>query len=147
MKDKSINKVFVATYKENKYYNRVLRVIAEILKETNEVAPVEVLIRLGIITIKNNEAWKRGYIPWLEGVFIWRNDSVKTVLRIIGFITHDLNMICRQKPYTQWGSNKNKILQFTKYKDRKLEMDYSKHYLWNQSVDKKNKFIISVLPE
>ena len=63
------------------------------------------------------------------------------ILRIIGFHAHDLNMVPKITHYHQWGKGKNQALQFSKSGDKKLEEAYSRHYLWNQSPEKKQEII------
>jgi len=52
--------ITVDNYREDKYYPRVVRVVAKILSRSNVVAPVDVLLEMGNLTKQNVEAWRRG---------------------------------------------------------------------------------------
>ena len=64
-----MKQVTVDTYRQGKYYPRVVQAVAEILSRSDVVAPVEVLMEKGNLTQKNHEAWYRGHVPYLERVF------------------------------------------------------------------------------
>jgi hypothetical protein len=56
-------------------------------------------------------------------------------------------MVPRQTVYRQWGKGKKRILRFSKSGDPNLEKAYSRHYIWNQSQEKKLKAINQAVPE
>jgi hypothetical protein len=135
------------TYRKDKYYPRVVRAVGKILARADVVAPSDILIEMGNLSKKNYEAWRKGQVPYLERVFEGSVSKANRILRIIGFHTHDLNMVPRQTAYHQWGNGKNRILRFSKSGDPNLEKAYSRHYFWNQSQDKKLKVINEAMPE
>ena len=53
-----MKRVTVDTYRQDKYYPRVVRAVAHILSRSDVVTPVEVLIEMGNLTQKNYEAWR-----------------------------------------------------------------------------------------
>ena len=142
-----MKKVTVTTYRKDKYYPRVVRAISKILSKSDVVAPVDVLIEMGNLSKKNQEAWRQGKVPYLERVFEGSLSKANRILRIIGFHAHDLSMVPRITHYHQWGKGKKRALQFSKSGDRNLEMAYSRHYLWNQSPEKKQEIIGRVKAE
>jgi hypothetical protein len=77
------------------------------------------------------------YTPYLERVFEGSLSKANRIIRIIGFHAHDLNMVPRNTRYHQWGKGKNRALRFSKSGDKKIEEAYARHYLWNQSPEKK----------
>jgi len=109
-----MKQVTVNTYRQDKYYPRVVRAVAKILSRSDVVAPVEVLMEMGNLTQKNHEAWYRGQVPYLERVFEGSLSKANRILRIIGFHVHDLNMVPRRTVYYQWGKGKDRILRFSK---------------------------------
>ncbi len=139
--------ITVNTYRKDKYYPRIVRAVGKILARADVVAPSDILIEMGNLSQKNYEAWRKGQVPYLERVFEGCLSKVNRILRIIGFHTHDLNMVPRQTAYHQWGNGKNRILRFSKSGDPNLEMAYSCHYIWNQSHEKKLKIINEAMPE
>ena len=139
--------ITVNTYRKDKYYPRVVRAVGKILARADVVAPSDILIEMGNLSRKNYEAWRKGQIPYLERVFEGSLSKANRILRIIGFHTHDLNMVPRQTAYHQWGNGKNRILRFSKSGDPNLEKAYSRHYIWNQSPQKKQIAINNALTE
>ncbi len=139
--------ITVNTYRKDKYYPRVVRAVGNILARADVVAPSDILIEMGNLSKKNYEAWRKGQVPYLERVFEGSLSKANRILRIIGFHTNDLNMVPRQTAYHQWGNGKNRILRFSKSGDPNIEKAYSRHYIWNQSQEKKLKVINEVMPE
>ena len=139
--------ITVNTYRKDKYYPRVVRAVGKILAQADVVAPSDILIEMGNLSKKDYEAWRKGQVPYLERVFEGSLSKANRILRIIGFHTHDLNMVPRQTAYHQWGNGKNRILRFSKSGDPNLEKAYSRHYIWNQSQEKKLKVINEAMPE
>ena len=136
-----MKRVTVNTYRKDKYYPRVVRAAGKILAHADVVAPTEILIEMGNLSQKNYEAWRKGKVPFLERVFEGNLSKANRILRIIGFHAHDLNMVPKITHYHQWGKGKNQALQFSKSGDKKLEEAYSRHFLWNQSPEKKQEII------
>jgi hypothetical protein len=142
-----MKKVTVNTYRKDKYYPRVVRAVAAVLSKSDVVAPVEVLIEMGNLSRKNHDAWRKGQVPYLERVFEGNLSKANRILRIIGFHVHDLNMVPRNTHYNKWGKGKKGVLWFSKSGDKKIEETYSRHYLWNQSPEKKQVVIDRARPE
>ena len=136
-----MKRVTVNTYRKDKYYPRVVRAVGKILACADVVAPSDILIEMGNLSKKNYEAWRKGQVPFLERVFEGNLSKANRILRIIGFHAHDLNMVPKITHYHQWGKGKKRALQFSKSGDKKLEEAYSRHYLWNQSPEKKQEII------
>jgi len=86
---------------------------------------------------KSHDLWRQGKVVCLERVFEGNLSKASRILRIIGFHAHDLNMVTKTTHYRKWGKGKKHALQFSKSGDKKLEEAYSRHFLWNQSPEKK----------
>ena len=142
-----MKKVTVNTYRKDKYYSRVVRSVGRILAHGDVVAPTDILIEMGNLSKNNYEAWRKGQVPYLERVFEGSLSKANRNHRIIGFYAHDLNMVPRQTVYHQWGKGKKRVLKFSKSGDPNLDKAYSRHYIWNQSQEKKLKAINEAMPE
>ena len=114
-----------------------MRAVEKILARVDVVAPSDILIEMGNLSKKNYEAWRKGQVPYLEQVFEGSLSKANRIFRIIGFHVHDLNMVSRQTVYRQWGKGGKRILRFSKSSDPNIEKAYSRHYIWNQSTQKK----------
>jgi len=144
---KTMKQVTVTTYRQDPYYPRVVRAVANILARSDVVAPVDVLLEMGNLTQKNHEAWYRGHVPYLERVFAGSLSKANRILRLIGFHVHDLNMLPRRTVYHQWGQGTTRLLRFSKSGNQDVEKAYATHYVWNQSQEKKRHVIAQSMPE
>ncbi len=114
--------------------------MARILARSDVVAPVDVLIEMGNLSKQNLEAWRAGWVPYLERVFEGSLSKANRILRIIGFHVHDLNMVPSHAPYRA-TSGRRAPLRFSKSGAKAIEQAYSRHYKWNQSAEHKQKAI------
>ena len=140
-----MKKLTVATYRKDKLYPKVVRATAELLKESDEISPVAILMKIGNITKRHYDAWRRGRIRHLEAVFQGSLPKANRYLRIIAFHAHDLNMVPCQHTYRQLG--KKRILQFSRSRDPNIERSYARHFRWNQSQKKKEAMIERTLSD
>lgn len=110
--------------------HKVDLVADRILKEKVYIAPVDLLIGIGILTVKDYENWRLGHVPYLEKV-------CKTNLSKLSFIMNELRDYAKQshmKPsstaYQQWGVKGRKIpLCFSKSGNPSIEEAYATHYI------------------
>jgi hypothetical protein len=140
-----MKKVTVGTYRKDTLYPKVVRATAELLKEADEISTVAILMKIGNLTQKDYDAWRRGRLPYLERAFQGSLSKANRYLRIIGFHAHDLNMSPSQHTYRQTG--KKRILRFSRFDEPNVEKSYSRHYRWNQSQKKKQELIKRTLSE
>ncbi len=127
-----MKKVMVTNYKKDSLYPKVVKASARLLQKHNEFTTVDIMLQMGNIFPKDLERWEKGQVPYLERVFRGSLSKANRILGILGFHTHDLNMVRSQKQPIS-----GKIRQFSKSGDEKLEKQYSICFRWNQSNEKK----------
>jgi hypothetical protein len=103
--------------------------VAAILEKGKVVTPVDVLVRMGLLTPENLEEWRRGRIPYLEQVIDCNLTRLSRLLRILRLHVHDLNLVPSETVYVCYG-NRRQRLRFTKTGDAKLEQAYARHFIW-----------------
>jgi hypothetical protein len=81
----NMKKVTVGTYRKDTLYPKVVRATAELLKKSDEISPVAILIKIGNLTHKDHDEWRRGRLPYLERAFQGSLSKANRYLRIIGF--------------------------------------------------------------
>lgn len=124
-----MKKLTVANYKQDKYYEKVVRAMAEVLERQEFVSPIDVMLQLQRLTPKQIEDWRFARIAYLERVTIGGLGTVNRTLRLMGFHAHELNLIPSQTTYRKWGKgNKRITLRFSKSGEPKLEAAWSRHY-------------------
>ena len=117
-------------FQNDPLFPRIERAVEAILAKGKVVAPVEVLIGMGLLTRENLEDWRRGRVPYLEKVINCNLVRLARLLRILRFHAHDLNLIPSITVYMRWGKGSKQHLRFTKTGDRKLEEAYARHFVW-----------------
>ena len=138
-----MKKVTVSSYRKDKYYPKVVKAIMILLKESDEISPLAVMLQTGNLLPKDHEAWLCGHVSYLERVFQGNLSKANRILRIIGFYAHDLNMVPSLHSYQQRGTKRQ--LRFSRTCDSGVETAYTQHYRWNQSHEKKQAMIERVL--
>jgi hypothetical protein len=119
-----------SNYQKHQLYVAISRAVAEILKTTNIVSPVEVLLRMERITKAQYEDWRSGRIPYLERVCIGNLSKLGVILRILDHHARAIGLKPSQTVYHKWGrGGKRIVLRFSKSGAPGLEAAYSRHYL------------------
>lgn len=142
-----MKEVTLSNYRKDAYYPRVVRAVASVLSRSDVVTPVDVLLEMGNLSPKDHEAWRKGSVPYLERVFQGNLSKANRILRLIGFHSHDLNMVPEQGVYERRVRGKRLRLRFSRSGIRRIEEAYSRQYTWNQSQEKKRAQIEKGKPE
>lgn len=127
--------VSLENYKNDRLYPKIVKAIGFLLQEKDEIATVDVLIKLGNLAPKDYDAWRRGKIGYLERVFQGSLSKAGRILRLINFHMHDLNMVKTDKTYKEL--NGKRILRFSKSGIKMIEEVYSRQFKWNRSQEMK----------
>ncbi|MFV2072216.1 MAG: hypothetical protein ACC742_06135 [Thermoanaerobaculales bacterium] len=123
-------KVSIDTYRDDKLYPRVTRAVEKLLARGKVVAPVDVLIDMGLLEPKRLEDWRRGRVPYLEKVIGCNLTRLSRLLRILRFHAHDLKLKPSVTAFMRWGKGPKQRIRFTKTGDPKLEEAYARHFVW-----------------
>ena len=121
----------VATYRDDPLYPRIERAVAGILAKGKVVAPVDVLIGMGLLAPEKLEDWRRGRVHYLERVINCNLMRLPRILRILRFHAHDLNLVPSFTAYMRWGKGPKQRLRFTKTGEPNLEEAYARHFVWS----------------
>ena len=117
-------------YREDPLYPRIVRATDVLLGRGKVVAPVDVLVEMGMLDPKRLEDWRLGRVPYLEQVIQGSLSRLSRLLRILRFHAHDLNLGPSTTAYMRWGKGPKQRLRFSKTGDRKLEEAYARHFVW-----------------
>jgi len=123
-------RVTVATYRDDPLYPGVVRAVDGILEGGNVVAPIDVLVKMGLLEPKHIEDWRHGRVPYLERVINGNLTRLSRLLRILRFHAHDLNLKPSWTAYIRYGKGPKRRLRFSKSGDPKLEETYATHLVW-----------------
>lgn len=123
-------RVTVDNYREDPLYTKIVRVMDALLKEGKMVAPVDVIVEMGLLDPKRIEEWRFGRVPCLERVINCNLARLSNLLRILRFHAHDLNLKPAWTAYMRWGKGPKQRLRFTKTGDSGIEEAYATHFVW-----------------
>lgn len=124
-----MKKVTIENYKDDKYFPRIVRAVEAILAKGDVVTPIDVFVRMDLLSKADVESWRFGRIPYLEKVIHCSLGKTSRILRLLRMHVHDLDMRPSQTAYVKWGKGRRTPLQFSKTGDPRLEEAYSRHFL------------------
>ena len=94
------------------------------------MAPVDVLVDMGLLAPEKLEDWRRGRGRYLEAVINCNLTRLSRILRILRFHAHDLKLVPSVTAYMRWGKGPKQRLRFTKTGEPNLEEAYARHFVW-----------------
>jgi hypothetical protein len=130
MRDGLAERVSVEDFRNDPMFRRIEYVVAELLTRGNVVAPVDVLVGMGLLRPEHLGDWRRGRLPYLERVINCNLTRLSRLLRILRFHAHDLNLKPSATVYNRYGKGTKQRLRFSKTGDAGLEAAYATHFVW-----------------
>ena len=99
------------------------------IRQKGFVAPVDVLMDIGVLSKKDYEDWHFGRVPFLEKI-------CHANLHQLSGMMHEMRAYAAQnslKPswtfYHQYRQNRKNKLRFSKYGNEKIEAHYATHFV------------------
>src|SRR5215469_10503733 len=124
-----LRKITLTNYRQDRYYSRIVKATEDLLREKGFVAPIELFIRMELLSRESSEDWRRGRIPYLERAVQCNLSKASRILRILRMHAHDLDLIPALTVYKRWTRGRRTLLQFSKTGHRALEEAYARHFL------------------
>jgi len=118
------------TFRDDPMFPRIEQAVVELLRTGNVVAPIDVIIGLGLLRREQLDDWRRGRVLYLERVIDCNLTRLSRLLRILRFHAHDLNLKPSVTVYVRHGKGPKQRLRFSKTGDAKLDQAYSTHFVW-----------------
>jgi hypothetical protein len=122
-------RISIANFHNDPMFRRIECVVAELLSKDNVVAPVNVLVGMGLLRPEHLDSWRRGRVPYLERVINCNLTRLSRLLRILRFHAHDLNLRPSSTVYNRYGKGPKQRLRFSKTGDARLEVAYATHFV------------------
>lgn len=122
-------RVSANNFRNDPMFPRIERMVAELLANGNVVAPVDVLVGMGLLHPEHLNNWQRGCVPYLERVINCNLTRLSRLLRILRFHAHDLNLKPSVTVYKRHGKGPKQRLRFSTG-DAGLEAAYATHFVW-----------------
>jgi hypothetical protein len=127
--DALLKKITLANYRRDPYYARIVKAVEALLREKGFVAPLELFIRMDLLSPESLENWRRGRIPYLERVIRCNLSKAGRILRILRMHAHDLDLKPSLTVYKRWTKGSRPLLRFSKTGDHNIEDAYARHFV------------------
>jgi hypothetical protein len=124
-----LRKITLTNYRHDRYYARIVKATEDLLREKGFVAPIELFIRMDLLSPASVENWRRGRIPYLERAIQCNLSKANRILRILRMHAHDLDLKPVPTVYKRWTRGPRTLLDFSKTGDRAVEQAYARHFL------------------
>ncbi len=124
-----MKKTTVANYKQDAHYVPIVRAVDNLLREKGSVAPVELFIRMDLLSPESAEDWRRGRISYLERVIRCNLSKASRILSILRMHAHDLGLKPSLTVYKRWTKGSRPLLWFSKTGDHNIEQAYARHFV------------------
>ncbi|MBN8458620.1 MAG: hypothetical protein J0M04_12360 [Verrucomicrobia bacterium] len=126
-------KLTVANYREFKDHSKIEVAVLRILSRQRSVSPIEVFVKMGLLTTADLARWEKGHIPALERVIRCNLTRASRILSLLRFHVHDLNL----KPSTTAYQHHGQRLRFSLSGEPNIEEAWSRQFV---VVGKRNPF-------
>jgi len=124
-----MKKVTLNNYKKDRYYSKVVNAVDRVLASEKYVTPIRVFQAMGLLEEKDIESWRKGQVSYLERVIGCNLHKASRILRILGFVAHNLNLKPSMTVYKRKVRGGKVPLRFTKSNDQNLEEAYARHFV------------------
>ena len=124
-----MKKVTLNNYKKDRYYSKVVNAVDRVLASEKYVTPIRVFQAMGLLEEKDIESWRKGQVTYLERVIGCSLHKASRILRILGFVAHNLNLKPSMTVYKRKVRGGKVPLRFTKPNDQNLEEAYARHFV------------------
>ena len=128
--DALLKKITVANYRQDPYYARIVKAVECLLREKGFVAPLELFVRMDLLSPESVENWRRGRIAYLEKVIRCNLGEASRILRILRMHAHDLDLKPSLTEYKRWSKGSRPLLRFSKTGDHNIEDAYARHFVF-----------------
>ena len=81
--------------------------MTSILAKGKVVAPVDVLVDMGLLAPEKLEDWRRGRVHYLEAVIHCNLTRLSRILKMLRFHAHDLKLVPSVTAYMRRGKGPN----------------------------------------
>ena len=125
-----LKKITLANYRQDRHYPRIVKATEDLLREKGFVAPVDLFIRMDLLSPESVEGWRRGRIPYLERLIRCNLSKASRILRILQMHAHDLDLKSVPTVYKRWTKGPRTLLRFSKKHDRHVEDAYARHFFF-----------------
>jgi hypothetical protein len=100
-----------------------------LLQEKGYVAPVDVLLTMGLLTKEDYEKWRLGQVAFLEKVCGANLSKLSTIMSCLRKFARTNSLKESFTFYGRWGRGPKIKLIFSKSRDSRIELHYATHFV------------------
>ena len=126
--DALLKKITVANYRQDPYYAQIVKAVDGLLREKGFVAPLELFIRMDLLSPESVENWRRGRIAYLERVIRCNLGKASRILRILRMHARSGSQTLATV-YKRWTKGSCPLLRSSKTGDHNIENAYALHFV------------------
>jgi hypothetical protein len=126
-----LKKTTVANCRQDPYYAPIAKAVEGLLRENGFIAPLDLFIRMDLLSPESAEGWRRGRIPYLERAIRCNLGKASRILRILRMHAHDLDLKPSLTVYKRWTKGSRPILRFSRSGHAIIEDDYARHFVFS----------------
>ena len=104
------------------------------LRTKGWVAPVDILLGMGVLSQADYENWRFGKVPFLERVCQANLTQLSRIMHEVRIYAMAHSLKTSWTCYHQWGKHKDRRLRFSKSGDEKIEHSYATHFVDSKRV-------------
>ena len=93
------------------------------------ITPVDLFMKIGILSKKDYEDWRMGRVPYLEKICQANLSKLSVAMKELRKYALENNLKPSKTVYMKWGKGKHIKLRFSKYNNPKIEEAYSTHFV------------------
>src|SRR6202161_1491932 len=129
MRGTPLKKITLANYRQDPYYARIVKAVEGLLGEKGFVAPLELFIRMDLLSPESVANWRRGRIAYLERGIRCNLGKASPILRIFRMDAHHLDLNPSLTVYKPWSKGSRPLLRFSKTGDHNIEDAYARPFV------------------
>ncbi|QHS21682.1 hypothetical protein GWK91_01365 [Virgibacillus sp. MSP4-1] len=112
-----------------KIEQQVRRHAGELIQEKGYASPVDLLVKMERLNLKQVKDWRLKKIPYLEKVMNGNLGKLNHTLHTLKKFAKEHDLKPSVTVYHSWGKGPTQNLRFSKSGDRYMEELYSNHYI------------------
>ena len=113
---------------------KVNEVVENQRQQRGYIAPVDVLMEIGVLIKQNYEAWRFGKVSYLEKACTCNLNKLTKILKQIYKYAQINGLKPSMSQYQLWGKKKGKELRFSKSGRPEVERKYATHFVDSKRI-------------
>jgi hypothetical protein len=123
-------------------HKKVRHTMLQLIHEKGYASPLDLFVKLEMISPELVEEWRFGRVPYLERILHGNLAQFSFILAKFRKTAREMGLKESYTAYMKWGKGTKQLLRFSKSGDIKVERHYSTHF-----VAKKPKVSLSAVSD